>query len=131
MSDTVEEFLNRIRQAWDAGDAKAFGEEFAEDASYIIFMGDTMSGRPEITETHHGVFTKWQKGTRMAVRPLSIRQVSDDIVVVVSVGGIGTGEHVGYDKLQTYVLRDRGGRYECVAFQNTEMSKRALARYSS
>jgi len=130
MTDTVEGFLGRVRQAWDDGDAKTYGEQFAEDASYIIFLGDATFGRPEITETHHGVFTQWQKGTRMVVTPLNVRQVSDDIVVVVTVGGIGTGEHIGYDKLQTYVLRDRGGRYECVAFQNTEMSKRALAQYN-
>ena len=130
MSDTVEGFLARIRQAWDAGDAKAYGEQFAEDASYVIFLGDAMFGRPEITGTHHEVFTKWQKGTRMTVRPLSVRRVSEDIVVVVTAGGIGADAPVGYDKLQTYVLRDRGGRYECVAFQNTEMSKRALAQYN-
>ena len=130
MSDTAEGFLDRIRRAWDAGDATAFGEQFAEDASYVIFLGDALSGRPEITETHHGVFTRWQKGTRMVVRPLSVRPVGDGIVVVVTIGGIGAGDHIGYDKLQTYVLRDHGGRYECVAFQNTEMSERALARYN-
>jgi hypothetical protein len=93
-------------------------------------MGDAIFGRAEITETHHEVFAKWQKGTRMVVKPVSARQVSEDLVVAVTVGGIGTGEHIGYDKLQTYILRDRGGRYQCVAFQNTEMSKRALAQYN-
>jgi uncharacterized protein (TIGR02246 family) len=130
MTDTVEAFLGRVRAAWDAGDAGAYGEQFAEDAAYVIFLGDAMFGRSEITATHHEVFTKWQKGTRMVVTPVSARQVSADITVVVTAGGIGTGEHIGYDKLQTYVLRDRSGRYECVAFQNTEMSKRALAQYN-
>ncbi|WP_194894408.1 SgcJ/EcaC family oxidoreductase [Catenulispora pinisilvae] len=128
--DTVEAFLDRIRTAWDAADARTYGEQFAEDASYIIFLGDAMFGRAEITETHHDVFTKWQKGTRMAVKPINVRQVDADTVVVVTVGGIGKGTTIGYDKLQTYTLRNRDGRFECVAFQNTEMNRRAKKAYS-
>ncbi|WP_432992620.1 hypothetical protein [Dactylosporangium sp. CA-233914] len=47
-----------------------------------------------------------------------------------TVGGIGKGTRIEYDKLQTYTLRERDGRYECVAFQNTEMSRRARKAYN-
>jgi len=47
-----------------------------------------------------------------------------DTAVVTTIGGIGVGEIV-YDKYQTYTLHRRAGRWECVAFQNTEMSSRA------
>ena len=127
--DTVDAFLDRIRQAWDAGDARAYGRQFADDASYIIFMGEATFGRAEITQTHHEVFTKWQKGTRMIVKPISTRPVDADTVVVVTIGGIGKGRTIEYDKFQTYTLRNRDGRYECVAFQNTEMSRRARKIY--
>lgn len=121
----MNEFLDRIRRAWDAGDAVAYGDQFAEDASYVIFLGDALFGRAEITATHHEVFTKWQRGTRMVVKPISVSMVDTRTVVVVTVGGVGKGRTIEYDKYQTYTLRNKNGRWECVAFQNTEMSKRA------
>lgn len=123
--DTVEAYLDRLRSAWDAADATAYGEQFAEDASYVIFMGDALSGRAEITSAHRGVFEKWQKGTRMAVKAIDAHDIDTDSVAVVTVGGIGKGKTIPYDKLQTFVLRRREGRFECIAFQNTEMSRRA------
>jgi uncharacterized protein (TIGR02246 family) len=128
---TPEAFLNRVRDAWDAGDAEAYAALFAADASYVIFLGDALSGREEIRRTHHDVFTRWQKGTRMAIRPIDVRMVGADIAVAVTIGGIGTGDTIPFDKFQTYVLRRRDGRWECVAFQNTEMSDRAQRAYAS
>jgi uncharacterized protein (TIGR02246 family) len=123
--DTVEDFLDRVRRAWDEGDAVTYAQQFAEDASYVIFMGDALFGREAIRQTHHDVFTKWQKGTRMAVKPVDVRAVGTDTAVVTTIGGIGAGATIGYDKYQTFTLRRRSGRWECVAFQNTEMSDRA------
>jgi uncharacterized protein (TIGR02246 family) len=129
--DTVEAFLERIRQAWDAADAETYAQQFAEDASYVIFLGDALFGRDAIGQTHHEVCTKWQKGTRMAVKPIDVRTVGDDTAVVTTVGGIGKGSKIDYDKFQTYTLRRRAGRWECVAFQNTQMSRRAKHAYSA
>lgn len=129
--DTIEAFLDRVRQAWDAGDAHAYGAQFTEDASYVIFLGDVMFGRAEIERTHHDVFTKWQRGTRMVVRPVNVRQLDADSAVVVTVGGIGTGRSVEVDKFQTYTLRrDPSGQWRCAAFQNTEMSRRAQQSFA-
>jgi uncharacterized protein (TIGR02246 family) len=127
--ETVEQFLERVRQAWDAADAREYARLFAADASYVIFMGDALFGRQAIERTHHEVFTKWQRGTRMIVRPLDVRLTGDATAVAVTAGGIGTGDAIGYDKFQTYTLRRRDHRWECVAFQNTEMSRRALETY--
>ena len=61
----------------------------------------------------------------MVVKPIKVSPVDAHTVVVVTIGGIGKGPRIGFDKFQTYVLRDRDGRWECVAFQNTEMSRAA------
>ncbi|MDF3290653.1 SgcJ/EcaC family oxidoreductase [Streptomyces silvisoli] len=128
--ETVDAFLNRVREAWNAGDAQAYAAQFSEDASYIAFIGEAILGRPEIERTHHEVFTVWQKGTRMIVKPIDVRTVDVDTSVVTTIGGVGTQPALGYDKFQTYVLRRREGRWLCVAFQNTAMSEGAKRAYN-
>ncbi|MFE2374022.1 SgcJ/EcaC family oxidoreductase [Streptomyces sp. NPDC059398] len=129
--DTVEAFLARIRDAWDAGDASGYAAQFAQDASYVIFMGDVMLGRTAIEQTHREVFARWQKGTRMTVKPIDVRMPDESTAVVTTVGGVGKGSRIGFDKLQTFTLRRHEGRWECVAFQNTKMSRRSKRAYRS
>jgi uncharacterized protein (TIGR02246 family) len=129
--ESVTAFLDQIRRAWDDGDATAYAALFAENASYVIFLGDALFGRDQIAQTHHDVFTKWQKGTKMAVRALDVRLLGADAAVVTTVGGIGRKAEIPYDKFQTYTLRRVGPGWECVAFQNTEMSRRAKRLYAN
>lgn len=121
----VAAFLDRVRSAWNTGDASAYAAEFAEDATYVIFLGEAFIGRPSIERNHREVFQRWQKGTRMVVTPIEIRRLAPGAVVVLTKGGIGKGSRVRPDKLQTYCLALRDGRWICQAFQNTQMSRRA------
>jgi uncharacterized protein (TIGR02246 family) len=128
--DAIEDCLDRIRAAWNAGDARAFAGSFTEDATYVIYLGEALIGRAEIEANHVEVFTKWQKGTRMAVAALRKTPLGDDAAVVLTAGGIGTGDSVPYDKLQTFTMVRREGRWLCAAFQNTKMSLQAERRYN-
>ncbi|MER6546309.1 SgcJ/EcaC family oxidoreductase [Streptomyces sp. NPDC001250] len=127
--ETVDAFLDRVREARKAGDARAYAAQFSEDASYIAFMGEVILGRSQIERTHHEVFTMWQRGTRMIVKPIDVRSVDVDTSVVTTIGGVGAQPAFGYDKFQTYVLRRREVRWLCVAFQNTAMSEEAKRAY--
>ena len=127
--DTFGSCLDRIRKAWNAGDARAYAGEFTDDATYIIFLGDLLIGREAIERNHVPVFSRWQHGTKMVVKPVEVRQISDDAVSVVTIGGVGKGARIPFDKLQTFTFVSRDGRWFCAAFQNTLMSrasKRAL-----
>lgn len=127
--DSIERFLERLRFAWDAGDAHAYAREFTEDAIYVIFLGEALLGRDAIEQSHELVFRRWQRGTRMRVRPIEVRCLDAEAVSVLTVGGIGKGAVVPLDKLQTYTLVRRNGRWVCQTFQNTKMSKNARRRY--
>ena len=129
--DTVEACLDRIRSAWDAGDARAYAAEFTEDASYVIFLGEAFLGRAEIEATHIDVLGKWQRGTKMAIKQLSVSALGEAAVSVLTVGGLGKGEPIRYDKIQTFTLVRRNGRWSCSAFQNTRMSARAEHTFNS
>jgi uncharacterized protein (TIGR02246 family) len=123
----VQAALDRIRAAWDAGDARAYAEEFTDDASYVIFAGIVSTGRDEIREAHVPVFEKWQRGSRMSMRVLDLRFPAPDVAIAVTEGGIGTRERIPHDKVQTFVLVRDGERWRCCAFQNTKKNRLFIA----
>jgi|SRR5450631_498376 len=130
VDDTAEGCLERIKLAWNAGDAHAYAGEFAEDATYVIYLGDPFRGREEIGRNHVPVLTKWQKGTKMTIKVIDLKWLGPDAVSVLTAGGIGKGANIPFDKLQTFTLVRRGGRWSCVAFQNTKMSRSARKTFN-
>ena len=67
----------------------------------------------------------------MVVKPLSVRALGEGAVSVLTVGGLGKAEPIRYDKIQTFTLVRRNGRWSCSAFQNTRMSARAEHAFNS
>jgi uncharacterized protein (TIGR02246 family) len=129
--DAIEECLERMRLAWNTGDAHAYAYEFTKDATYVIFLGDLLLGREEIEKNHIDVLTKWRKGTRMAIRAISMKALGPDAAIVLTAGDLGKSDAIAYDKLQTFTMVRRGGRWRCAAFQNTKMSRQAKRAYNS
>ena len=76
----VEVFLDRLRAAWNAGDARSYASLFTDDATYVIFLGDALLGRDAIEQNHVDVLGRWQKGTRMAVKAVNVHPLRDDVV---------------------------------------------------
>ena len=130
-ADTFEACLDRIRSAWNAGDAAAYAQEFTDDATYIIFMGEPFIGRESIERNHEPVFSRWQRGTKMVVKPIEVRPLGDGVMSVVTVGDIGKGEQIPFDKLQTFTFVRRDHRWFCAAFQNTRMSRASKRTFNS
>ena len=129
--DTVENFLERIKDAWNAGDEVAYAREFTDDATYVIFRGEALRGRAEIESAHLDVFGKWQRGTRMTIKQVATTMLDDHVASVLTVGGIGEGNPITCDKFQTVTLVRRDGRWRCAAFQNTAMSERSKHEYKN
>ena len=119
----IVDSLERMRRAWDAGDAAAYAQEFTEDASYVIFIGTITRGRDSIHADHVPLFEKWQRGSRMSVVVLGVRMLSDDVAVVLTEGGIGKGTRIRHDKTQTFVFVREYGTWRCAAFQNTKRNR--------
>jgi uncharacterized protein (TIGR02246 family) len=122
-TDTIEAALARISAAWDAGDASAFAREFTHDATYVIYVGLVYEGRAAIERGHVPVFEKWQRGSTMRMRVLGIRHPSPDVAIVLTEGGIGKRGRVPIDKVQTFTMVLRDGRWQCAAFQNTKKNR--------
>ena len=129
--DSAEACLQRIKTAWDAGDARRYAAEFTQDATYVIFLGDAQMGRAEIERTHIDVLGKWQRDMKMAVKPLSVRTIAPDVVSILTAGGLGKAEPIAYDKLQTFVFVRTGDGWKCAAFQNTKMSGSSMSLHNA
>ncbi len=126
-NDSIEDCLERIRAAWDAGDAAAFAAQFTEDATYVIYSGEPLWGRPEIERMHADAMGR---GTRMRIKVLSTRFLTDDVATIVTAGGVGQGAMIPYDKVQTLTMVRHPDRWMCTAFQNTQMSSHAKRLYN-
>ena len=128
--DGVKDCLERVRSGWNSGDAHVFAQQFTEDATYVIYLGEALLGRGEIEKNHVDVLGKWEQGTKMAIKVLNINRLDDRTVSVLTAGGIGKGSTIRYDKLQTFTVVNRDGHWLCSAFQNTAMSRRARRLYN-
>ena len=129
--DTIEHCLERMRMAASAGDAQAFAAEFDENATYVTFFGLAVLGRAGIESFHADAFAKFPAGTRMIIKAISVRPLGDDAASVLTIGGLGQGTDIPYDKLQTFALVRRNGRWGCAAFHNTEMNAASKQKYNA
>ena len=120
--DTIEHCLERMRAAAGAADAQAFAAEFDENATYVTFFGQAVLGRHEIESFHEAAFAKFPAGAQMLIKAISVRSLGEDFASVLTVGGIGKGPDIPYDKFQTFAMVRRDGRWVCAAFHNTEMN---------
>lgn len=130
---SIEQTLYAMKAAWDVGDAKAYAAQFTESASYVIYIGLCYIGRAAIERAHEEVFARWQKGSRMAIEVLEVQRLGDDAAVVLTEGGVGKGNAVSRNKVQTFTMVRREGRWLCAAFQNTGKNRllMALTKYFS
>ena len=121
--------LDRLCDAWDAADASAFARMFTEDATYVIWRGDVLTGRSEIRQVHHDLFTR--SPTKMRVSVVDTRLIDDHTAVVLTIGGTGGEGDISYDKIQTVVMVRTDEGWMVVAFHNTSMSDRSKQDYQS
>src|SRR6184192_531187 len=64
----VRAVLDRLAQAWNDGDATAYGRLFTEDADYVTFFGLNFPGREAIEESHRALFEGPLKGSKLTGR---------------------------------------------------------------
>jgi uncharacterized protein (TIGR02246 family) len=119
----VLEVLDGVVEAWNAGDAAAYGRLFTEDATYVTFFGVNMPGRAAIEAGHRALFEGPLKGSKLAGggKP-EIRFVRPGVALVLSGGGRSLGGESGPASMVSYVLVKEDVGWLITAFQNTRVS---------
>lgn len=114
--------------AWNRGDAEAFGEHYAEDGSFTNVIGVQLYGRKAFIAQHAQIFSTIYKGSHSTFSVTRIKFVRPDVAVV-DVDGTLTGANrlppglkAGEDgalrvKLQQVMTREKGAWW-IAAFHN-------------
>ncbi|WP_407319807.1 SgcJ/EcaC family oxidoreductase [Isoptericola halotolerans] len=112
----------QIIEAWAAHDADAFAEVFTEDGTMIL-PGAFATGRTAIREFMERAFTGPYQGTQVVGAPFQVRRLSDDIVLMLTDGGVvKAGSETVADTAAVraswlLVRRDQG--WKLAAYQNS------------
>ena len=109
---------------WNNGSGKVFATPFAENGDLVGFDGTHLKGRQEIDSFHQQLFDTYVKGSRLVGRMRSVRFLMPDVAIMYAVSGtIMSGQtdiEPERNSVQTLVaMKDSGGRWRLVAFQNT------------
>jgi uncharacterized protein (TIGR02246 family) len=124
----IQPTLDRLTAAWNAGDADAYGAEFTDDATYVVFSGDVLRGRQAIVDTHRWLFAGPLRGSRLGASSTgddatTVRFLRPDVAHVVTAGAVRAADAetatADRDSVPSYVLVHDGGRWRIAAFHNT------------
>ncbi|WP_410589522.1 SgcJ/EcaC family oxidoreductase [Amycolatopsis sp. lyj-23] len=125
----VRGVLERLTDAWNAGDAAAYGRLFTEDADYVTFFGANFSGREAIESSHRALFEGPLRGSKLTGQlgaSAKVRFVRPDVAVVVVGGGSSLNgaetTDAGRESTVSFVLVREGEEWLITAFQNTRVS---------
>lgn len=124
--------VTRFVAAWNAGDARAIGELFAEDADFINVVGLWWTSRRSIERALQRGFEEWFAGSVFLVEKLSQRLIGADGAVVLARWRIEgqsdpDGELAPARRGVATVVLERlaDGTWLCVAWHNTDIAAAA------
>ena len=122
----VRQNVQRLEDAWNAHDGKAFAEPFAVDADYVVVNGMKIKGREEIARGHTQIFTTIYKESHNVGTVKGVRFLRPDVALVhvewnleFTVGGETKKGHA----MSTMVMTKEGGKWSIAAFQNTPVQE--------
>ena len=135
MTDSIKqvasEIVQRLEQAWNAGDGDAWAAEFAEDADFITVRGEYFRTRNTIAEGHHHIFTTIYKGSTNRIALIRARAIRDDVILAHSSAELTVpdGPMAGTHRaVQSLLLVRADGAWRIASFHNTFTSEESLGQ---
>ena len=116
--------VEQLVKGWNSKSGEEFAKPFAEDADYVVINGMQIKGRMAIAKGHEGIFETIYKNTNLALSVQQIRFLKSDVAVVHVFGTATTPQGDSSrttNARMTLVMTKNAGKWEIVAFQNTEV----------
>jgi uncharacterized protein (TIGR02246 family) len=123
----IKALVANLANAWTKGDAKVWGEQFAEDADFTVWTGTYVKGRDAITRGHEELFKTIYPGTKQRLDVRSIRFLRNDVAVVHVEGYVVKKEEEFPSTPQVVpvlILTKEKGQWKIAVFQNTRVQSR-------
>jgi uncharacterized protein (TIGR02246 family) len=124
----IQQLVGELADAWNRGDAQAYGARYREDATFTNVNGTFHVGREEFNRRHEEIFRGIFKGTTLALTTRALRFIRPDVAVVdIDVGLSGVratppGAQAGPDgalhSCLLLVLEKEGGSWWIAAYHN-------------
>jgi uncharacterized protein (TIGR02246 family) len=120
---TIKDFLTRMIDGWNGGNAAEFAASFSKDADFIAFEGTHLKGRDEIVEFHQRLFDRELKGTRLEGGVHFVRFLGPALAVMhawatTTLSG-QTNASPSRDSMQLFVVTKRDGEWRFEAMLNS------------
>lgn len=123
----IRVIITNLNDAWTKGDAKLWGEQFAEDADFTAWMGAYVKGREVIIREHERIFQTIYKSTKLRLDVRSIRFLRNDVAAVLAEGRVVKQEEefpATPQVVPAIILTKEKGRWQIAVFQNTLVQSR-------
>jgi uncharacterized protein (TIGR02246 family) len=131
--NAIGRLLSEQVAAWNAGDARGWSANLAEDAAFINILGMRFDGRQAAERRHAALFESIFKGSHVEMTALRVRVLGDSAAVAETEmelrdfarlpPGIlaSSGEGILRTRM-TWVWMREGGRWRIVLAQNTAVA---------
>ena len=120
--NVATELIERLEQAWNEADGRAFGESFTADADFVDIRGEHHRGQDAIAAGHQAIFDSIYKGSTTDYELIRARELSDNVILAHATGALKVpsgplaGEH---SAVQSLVLVRGGDGWKIAGFHNT------------
>jgi uncharacterized protein (TIGR02246 family) len=118
----ANEQFERMRQAWNRADGRAFGAAFADDSDFVDIRGEHHHGGAAIGHGHQAIFDSIYAGSTVCFQVEVARPIAPGCILSVASATLDapTGPLQGINQSTiTAVITDQGGRWVVTGFQNT------------
>lgn len=129
--ESILRLKDKMAAGWAAGNGAQYAIPFTNNADYVTFNGEWLSGSRAIAESHQKLFDTVLKGStleNMQVR--SIRFVSEEVAVVHMTGAVRQKGRkkppASRSSLQTLTAIKEMGIWKFTSFHNTRISRISL-----
>ncbi len=119
----LRDLFQKLQEAWNQGDGRAYAASFTEDADYINVTGASLKGRQAIATVHQQLFETLFQGSQLEGFVKRLHFLSEDIALLHVHGRPRVpGQEIPAPEqysIQTLVAIKQADRWRITAFQNT------------
>ena len=113
-SEAVDQLLGEIAEAWNAGDARAYGARYCPEGTFTNTNGTIDMGRDEVVRTAKEAFQGVLAGTKVSLAVRKLRLIRPDVAVAdldtrvsgMQLAGNGPGGEVRISQMLVLVKED-------------------------